>query len=102
MKMTACPLREGGNFLMKDWFLMQRQSYAPLSGLPVGGAARVRALRLSGGIRRRVQDLGLVCGTRVTCLHRAAAGDPSAYLIRGAVIALRAQDAAQIEIEVIE
>ena len=36
----------------------------------------MRALRLTGGMRRRLQDLGLVAGTRVTCIQRAAAGDP--------------------------
>ena len=34
-------------------------------------------------------DLGLVRGTRVTCVTRSPAGDPGAYLIRGALIALR-------------
>ena len=56
------------------------------------------ALHLSGGMRRRLQDLGLVAGTRVTCLQRASSGDPTAYRIRGAVIALRADDTAHIEI----
>ena len=77
---------------------MKHESIFPLSGLPEGKGARVRALRLTGGMRRRVQDLGLVAGTRVTCIQRAAAGDPTAYLIRGAVIALRQADAARIEV----
>ena len=54
---------------------------------------------LSGGMRRRVQDLGLVPGTRVTCVRRALSGDPIAYRIRGAVVALRKCDAAQIEVQ---
>ena len=41
-------------------------------------------------------DIGLVNNTLVECLGRSPAGDPSAYLIRGAVIALRAQDCRQI------
>ena len=53
----------------------------------------------SGGMRRRVQDLGLVPGTRVTCVRRALSGDPIAYRIRGAVVALRKCDAAQIEVQ---
>ncbi len=77
---------------------MKHESIFPLSGLSEGEDARVRALRLTGGMRRRVQDLGLVAGTRVTCIQRAAAGDPTAYLIRGAVIALRQADAARIEV----
>lgn len=79
---------------------MKHESIFPLSSLPEGEEARVRALRLSGGMRRRLQDLGLVAGTRVTCIQRAATGDPTAYLIRGAVIALRETDAARIEVGV--
>ena len=79
---------------------MKHESIFPLSRLPEGEGARVRALRLSGGMRRRLQDLGLVAGTRVTCIQRAAAGDPTAYLIRGAVIALRETDATRIEVGV--
>lgn len=77
---------------------MDQTTVFPLSSLPEGEGARVRALRLTGSMRRRLQDLGLVRGTRVTCIQRAAAGDPTAYLIRGAVIALRQADAACIEV----
>lgn len=47
-----------------------------LSVLRDGQQARVAALHLSGGMRRRVQDLGLVPGTRVTCVRRALSGRP--------------------------
>ena len=80
---------------------MEDTKFFALTDLPEGGQARVHALHLSGGMRRRLQDLGLVTGTRVTCLQRAVAGDPTAYLIRGAVIALRADDAAQVELGVL-
>lgn len=52
----------------------------------------VCSLTASGGMRRRLQDLGLVEGARVECVGRSPGGDPSAYLICGAVIAIRAQD----------
>ena len=68
----------------------------PLSALPVGGQAQVAALCDDEGLRRRLLDLGMVTGTRVTCLQRSPAGDPTAYLIRGAVIALRQRDSAHI------
>ena len=70
----------------------------PLSALADGEQARVSTLHLSGDMRRRVQDLGLVDGTRVICVRRAGSGDPIAYRIRGAVIALRKQDADAIEV----
>ena len=50
-------------------------------------------------MRRRLMDMGLIPGTRVTCVAASPAGDPSAYLIRGAVVALRARDAAGIRVE---
>ena len=74
---------------------MANSANISLSALWDGQRARVAALHLSGGMRRRVQDLGLVPGTRVTCVRRALSGDP----IRGAVVALRKCDAAQIEVQ---
>ena len=67
-----------------------------LSGLSVGQAARGVEIHTSGGMRRRLQDLGLIPGARVACIQRSPLGDPTAYLIRGAVVALRRRDADQI------
>ena len=39
--------------------------------------------------RRRLLDLGVVPGTRITAELAAASGDPTAYRIRGALVALR-------------
>lgn len=49
-------------------------------------------------MKRRFQDIGLICGTKVTCVGRGPFGDPKAYEIRGAVIAIRKKDARKIEI----
>ena len=40
----------------------------------------------------RLTDLGLIPGTKVVCVAESPAGDPRAYLIRGALIALRNSD----------
>ena len=79
---------------------MNYQTTCPLSALPEGAEARVCRMRAADGMRRRLQDLGLVADTRVQCIQRAASGDPTAYRIRGAVIALRAADARLIEVGV--
>ena len=63
-----------------------------LSDLAPGQRGTVRALEATGAMRRRMLDIGLAPGTQVECLGRSPAGDPSAYLIRGAVIAIRASD----------
>ncbi|MBQ8144526.1 MAG: ferrous iron transport protein A [Butyricicoccus sp.] len=70
-----------------------------LHELAPGERARVRALRMSGRMRRRLLDLGLVENTEVLCVGRSPLGDPSAYAIRGAVIAIRAADGANILLE---
>jgi len=49
--------------------------------------------------RRRLLDLGVVRGTEIEAELMSAAGDPVAYRIRGALIALRGQQAEWIRIE---
>lgn len=70
-----------------------------LSGLMPGQSAAVAGLEAEGPMRRRLQDMGLVRGTVVKCLGASPLGDPRAYLIRGAVIALRHQDAAGVLVD---
>jgi len=50
--------------------------------------AVVEGIHVSGGMGRRLWDLGLIEDTNITCVHRGS-GSMSAYLIRGAVVALR-------------
>jgi DtxR family Mn-dependent transcriptional regulator len=72
-----------------------------LSTLPVGQSARVLALlpACRGAERRRLQDLGLLPGTQVRAEFASPAGDPVAYRIRGALIALRREQADLIQVE---
>lgn len=70
-----------------------------LSSLNEGEKAFVRKLCIKGGMRRRLHDIGLIRGTKVCCIQKSPSGDPTAYMIRGAVIALRNSDAEQIIVE---
>lgn len=56
----------------------------------------VRRLTGEAAMRRRLEDIGLTEGSRVTCLMKSPLGDPKAYRIQGAVIALRDRDAATV------
>ncbi|MEM5769480.1 MAG: FeoA family protein [Bacillota bacterium] len=69
-----------------------------LSDISLGAACRISAIGTEGLMRRRLMDLGFVPGTKVECLRRSPAGDPTAYLVRGTVIALRKEDAACVYI----
>lgn len=70
-----------------------------LSDLPIGCKGSVHSLESSGIERRRMLDLGLVQGTIVEALQKSPSGDPIAYFFRGAVIALRDEDAKKITVE---
>lgn len=70
-----------------------------LCDLLPGQTARVSRLLHAGAMRRRLQDIGLTPGTPVTCLGRSPGGDPAAYQIRRAVVAIRRQDSALVLLE---
>ena len=70
-----------------------------LSALREGESAYVTEVSAGPAMDRRLADLGLVRGTRVTCVLRSPAGAPCAYLIRGALIALRRTDADGVALE---
>jgi len=73
--------------------------YMPLNTLPLGKKAKVKILTSDPVSRRRFLDLGLISGTEVEALQKSPSGDPIAYNIRGAVIALRSEDASGILVE---
>lgn len=73
-----------------------------LLDLAPGQKGTVRRLQNTGSIRRRLLDIGLVENTIVEYIGTGPFGDPCAFLIRGAVIALREEDAKKILIEVNE
>ena len=69
-----------------------------LSQLPVGSLGKVVSMELTGLLRRRVLDLGMVPGTPIQCIRKNPAGDPIAYLVRETIVALRSEDAKLIKI----
>ena len=67
-----------------------------LDKLSIGSSAVITAVGGEGALRCRLLDMGLVEGTRVECLGMSPGGDPKAFLVRGAVLALRAGDCRDI------
>ena len=64
-----------------------------LSQLKTGESGQVGSLFIGGAMRRRLQDIGLVRGAFVRCIGCSPLGDPSAYLIKGALVAIRKKEA---------
>lgn len=73
-----------------------------LDQLQVGQTATVTALSATGVSRRRLMDLGVLPGAQIQAELKSPLGDPVAYRIRDAVIALRREQAKQISITLSE
>ena len=69
---------------------------AVLSSLGIGDILCISHVEGENAIKQRLYDIGMVKGTVVKCIAISPLGDPRAYEIRGAVIALRRKDAANI------
>ena len=67
-----------------------------LDRLGVGYSAEVIKLENAGSIRRRLLDMGITEGSTISCVLRAPLSEPCAYLVKGAVIAIRKNDSKKI------
>ena len=70
-----------------------------LSEINLGEKGCVSKISKDSSIIRRLLDIGLIPGTKVECVLISPMKNPKAYMIRGAVIAIRNEDADDIEIE---
>lgn len=76
--------------------------FIPLNTLSLGQKCKVKELTSEGLIRRRMLDLGVIQDTIIEPLQKSPSGDPVAYLIRGAVVALRSDVASTILVETLK
>ena len=67
-----------------------------LFDLEIGEKCLIDKILCCGNIKRRLMDIGLIEDTVVECVNKSPQGDPKAFLIRGAVIALRQSDCQNI------
>ena len=72
-----------------------------LSDLGVGQRGIVDEINICGDMRRRLLDIGLVKNTVVECVGESPGKDPLAYLIRGAVIAIRKKDSRFVSLKAV-
>ena len=56
----------------------------------------IENILLDEQILQRIYDLGLIENTVIKALYKSPFNDPTAYLVRGAVIAIRDNDAKKI------
>lgn len=70
-----------------------------LFDLKKGEKCLVDKILSSGSMRRRLLDMGLIENTEVICVGQSPQGDPKAFIIRNAVIAIRSEDCKNILIK---
>ena len=66
---------------------------------PVGKTVKVVRLHGEGAVRRRIMDMGLTKGERITKRKIAPLGDPIEITVRGYELSIRKADADMIEVE---
>jgi DtxR family Mn-dependent transcriptional regulator len=90
---TVSPLPEGSR--------VDAPAGEPLSVLRPGEEARVLSIsrQCRGPERRRLMDLGVLPGTLIRAEMVSPTGDPTAYRVRDALMALRAEQARLIRVE---
>jgi len=67
-----------------------------------GQSGTVTAVKVAGELGRRIREMGVVPGTRVTIQGRAPLYDPVALRIMGGTLTLRNNEADYIELELDE
>lgn len=78
---------------------MKKKKEKCLCDILPGEKAVIGRLDTDGSMRRRLLDIGLTEDTMVECVGKSPCGDPKAYLIRGAVIAIRSEDGSTVTVK---
>lgn len=74
-------------------------NYITLNDISCSERAKIIEINIEPSMKRRLIDLGLIEDTVVECVGKSPMGDPKAFLIRGAVIALRCEILKEITAE---
>ena len=69
-----------------------------LDQLSPGQTGKVIKITGNGPLRRRLLDMGITSGTRITVVKESPLGDPVEYQLRGYRLSLRKTEAKMIEV----
>ncbi len=64
--------------------------------VPNGSSCEVKFIHGKDAVKRRIMDMGVTKGTKVSVVKRAPLGDPIELNVRGYQLLLRAEDAQRI------
>ena len=69
-----------------------------LNNLPINKIGIIKKINSKPEIKRRLLDLGMIENTIIKPIYKSPLKDPTAYLVRGSIIALRNEDSKNIYI----
>ncbi len=69
-----------------------------LDQLNLNETGYIKELHCNDEVKRRLLDLGLIKGTKITPIFVSPSGDPRAFELRGSIIAIRIEDTKLIDI----
>lgn len=72
-----------------------------LFDINVGQQCKILNIMIDGPLKRRLIDIGLTPNSTVCCVGQSPLKDPKAFLIRGAVIALRQEICEKITVRAV-
>ena len=70
-----------------------------LDSIKINKTVTIKEIKCRDKLERRFLDLGLIPGTQITPVFSSIFKDPTAYLFRGTVLAIRAEDSCLIYVE---
>lgn len=74
------------------------EEYMLLTNLKCQVSAKIIKVNADDSLKRRLYDLGFFPGNNVKCILRSPFSSPILYQVNGALIALRKNDANEIEV----
>lgn len=69
-----------------------------LNNLKINETATIDNIDNKSNLKRRLEDLGFIKGSKIKCEFSSPFKDPIAYLIKGSLIALRKDDSKYIKV----
>lgn len=73
-----------------------------LCELKNGEKARIVKIGRIGELKKRLVDMGVTAGEVIKLERKAPLGDPQEYIVKGTGIAIRREDAQNIEVEKVQ
>ncbi|MBO5571463.1 MAG: ferrous iron transport protein A [Ruminococcus sp.] len=70
-----------------------------LREVKIGNTVTVKKLTGEGAVKRRIMDMGLTKGVKVTVRKVAPLGDPIEVTVRGYELSIRKADAEMVEVQ---